>query len=397
MRIEADVAVVGGGPAGSTLAALLAQRDFDVVLLEKEKFPRHHIGESLIPGVLDVLDESGALPTVEDFGFLRKEGGIFKWGANEEPWSFYFDEAPQMLGKFDYAYQVTRADFDKILLDHARGVGVNVMEGVEAIPSESMGLSYLEANSIYGDQIRFSGRETIVDCSGMSSFMSKSFHRRRKFDSDLRNVAMYRYFIDMKRLKGRDENGIFSEAVENGWLWNIPLHNGRNSVGFVTEAPLPGRKEERVAAFNNAIESSENLSEMMGEDAYPIRELETVGDYSYSIKLPLFRDNLVIAGDAAGFIDPVWSTGVYLAVETARMAADAITEVRDGVDGAREKYDRDVRSLQTDYREFVKFFYGANVTQEGTFWKAYELVDRAVDEQDAFIQLVSGRMRGSAK
>ena len=126
-----DVLIVGGGPAGSTLAALLAKTGFAVAVLEREMFPRYHIGESLVPEVLEVLEESGALPAVEHAGFLRKEGGVFRWGTHPEPWAFRFDEAKDRY-RFFYAYQVLQSMFDKILLDHAAACGAQVFQGATA-------------------------------------------------------------------------------------------------------------------------------------------------------------------------------------------------------------------------------------------------------------------------
>src|SRR5262245_5292148 len=131
MGNQCDVLIVGGGPAGSTVGALLARTGLHVVLLERESFPRYHIGESLLPEVLEVLAESGALPAVESAGFLRKEGGVFRWGSHPEPWTFHFDETRERY-RYTYAYQVVRSQFDKILLDHARASGVEVLHGVSA-------------------------------------------------------------------------------------------------------------------------------------------------------------------------------------------------------------------------------------------------------------------------
>jgi FAD-dependent halogenase len=199
-----DVVIVGGGPVGSTLAALLARSGRAVAVLERASFPRYHIGESLIPEVLDVLEEAGSLPAVEQAGFLRKEGGVFRWGSNPEPWTFHFDEAKERY-RFTYAYQVVRSSFDTILLEHARVCGAQVFPGVAAwdfcehreTSSNHLGAKVVTTQSD-GEPREFAAR-LVVDCSGQAGWLASKF-RLRKYDPFLRNIALFAYFRGAHRL-----------------------------------------------------------------------------------------------------------------------------------------------------------------------------------------------------
>ena len=393
---QRDVVIVGGGPAGSTLAALLARSGFDVVVLERETFPRYHIGESLVPEVLDVLEESAALPTVERAGFLRKEGGVFRWGANPEPWSFHFDEARDRY-RFTYAYQVVRSAFDDILLQHAQACGAEVLQGVSArdfseppLPATQSTGARITAARAGGEHVELKAR-LVVDCSGQTGWLASKF-KLRKYDPFLKNIALFAYFRDALRLPGRDVHSIFCEAMELGWLWNIPLHDGTNSVGLITKAELSPAASGRIAFYEAAIQKSIHTRQMLCH-ATRVSELRCIADYSYRPSR-LAGPGFLLAGDAGNFIDPVWSTGIMLATTSARLAARAIRELfRSGTPRALADYEATVQQLTGRYRQFIYYFYRKNASPENYFWKAYSMLPSAADPKDAFIRLISGRLR----
>jgi len=392
---QRDVVIVGGGPAGSTLAALLARSGFDVVVLERETFPRYHIGESLVPEVLDVLEESAALPVVERAGFLRKEGGVFRWGANPEPWSFHFDEARDRY-RFTYAYQVVRSAFDDILLRHAQACGAEVLQGVSArdfseppLPATQSTGARITAARAGGEHVELKAR-LVVDCSGQTGWLASKF-KLRKYDPFLKNIALFAYFRDALRLPGRDVHSIFCEAMELGWLWNIPLHDGTNSVGLITKAELSPAASGRIAFYEAAIQKSIHTRQLLSR-ATRVSDLRCIADYSYRPSR-LAGPGFLLAGDAGNFIDPIWSTGIMLATTSARLAARAIREsFRSGTPEALADYETTVQQMTGRYRQFIYYFYQKNAAPENYFWKAYTLLPSAADPKDAFIRLISGRL-----
>jgi len=392
---QRDVIIVGGGPAGATVAALLARAGLDVAVLERETFPRYHIGESLVPEVLDVLEESGALASVERVGFLRKEGGVFRWGTKPDPWSFHFDEAKERY-RFSYAYQVVRSLFDRILLEHAQACGAEVLQGVSArefseqslVGTSVMG-GRITAVRVDGEPLEFQAR-LVVDCSGQTGWLASKF-KLRKYDPFLRNLAVFAYFRDATRLPGRDAHAIFCEAMPLGWFWNIPLHDGTNSVGLITKAELSPGAADRTEFYESAIQKSVYTREMLSR-ATRLTEPRCIADYSYRPRR-LVGPGFILVGDAGNFIDPVWSTGVMLATTSARLAARAIiASFRSGSSEALLGYETAVQQLVGRYRQFIYFFYRTSASPENYFWQAYSMLPNAADPQDAFIRLVSGRL-----
>lgn len=390
-----DVLIVGGGPAGSTVGALLARAGFRVGLLERESFPRYHIGESLLPQVLDVLDESGALPAVEKVGFLRKEGGVFRWGAKPEPWTFHFDETKELF-RFTYAYQVIRSQFDKILLDHAGACGVEIFHGVMArefceyrMAGEQWAGARVLATCNGDEPTEFTAR-MVVDCSGQAGWLASRL-KLRKYDPFLRNIAIFGYFRDAARLEGRNANAIFCEATDLGWFWNIPLHDGTNSVGLITKLEQSPAASERLKFYEAAMQGSVYTRQMLAK-ATRTTELRSIADYSYRPQR-LVGPGFMLVGDAGNFIDPIWSTGVMLATTGARWAARALERaLRENSTQPLEEYEAAAQSFVGRYRRFIYFFYRTNAAPDKYFWEAYSMIPDAVDPKDAFIRLVSGRL-----
>jgi flavin-dependent dehydrogenase len=391
---EYDVVIVGGGPAGSTLASLLCRSGLSVAVVEREKFPRYHIGESLVPEVLDVLAESGALPLVEAAGFLRKEGGVFRWGTNPEPWSFHFDEAKDRY-RYSYAYQVIRSQFDQILLEHARASGAKIFEGCSAgdFLEHSNGSALMggmvNARDSNGEAFQLAAR-LVVDCSGQAGWLANRL-KLRKYDPFLRNVAIFAYYRNADRLQGRDANAIFCEAMELGWFWNIPLHDGTNSVGLITKAELAPGGTELLAFYESAIQKSIYTRKML-LPAQRVTDIRCIVDYSFRPSR-LVGPGFVLVGDAGNFIDPVWSTGIMLATTGARLAARAISSaLESGSNQPLLDYETAAQQLVGRYRHFIYFFYKTNAAPDNYFWKAYSMLGNAIDPRDAFIRLVSGRL-----
>ena len=200
---------------------------------------------------------------------------------------------------------------------------------------------------------------------------------------------MFKYFRDATRLPGRNANAIFCEATPTGWFWNIPLHDGTNSVGLVTQPrAIVGCPND---VFDAALGRSKFLKEQL-TDASCVSLTRTIRDYSYRGR-QLVGEGFVIVGDAGNFIDPIWSTGVFLATTAAKLSAEAILHwLNSGSTQAFGDYQREVHRIVDIYREFVCYFYGSHDEPKGAFWKAYSLVNGSVDPEDAFINIVSGRL-----
>jgi FAD-dependent halogenase len=335
------------------------------------------------------------LPAVESAGFLRKEGGVFRWGANPEPWSFHFDEARERY-RFVYAYQVVRSAFDNLLLQHAGACGAEVLQGVSAREFSALPLAGNQGTGgritgarVDGEPLEFEAR-LVVDCSGQAGWLASRF-RLRRYDPFLRNVALFAYFRDATRLPGRDAHAIFCEAMELGWFWNIPLHDGTNSVGLITKAELSPAASDRTAFYEAAIQKSVHTRDLLSR-ATRVSELRCIADYSYRPSR-LAGPGFLLAGDAGNFIDPIWSTGIMLATTSARLAARAIVEsLHSGTSHALASYETTVQQLTGRYRHFIYYFYQKNASPESYFWKAYSMLPSAADPKDAFIRLVSGRL-----
>tara|TARA_Y100000588_G_scaffold393059_1_gene507387 strand:+ start:442 stop:2061 length:1620 start_codon:yes stop_codon:yes gene_type:complete len=389
-----DAIVVGGGPSGSTTAGLLAKRGARVLLLERERFPREHVGESLLPASLPILEELGVRQAVEDAGFLKKYGATMVWGKSPDPWSWYFEETNRT---YPHAYQVVRAEFDEILLRHASRLGVDVREEhrVRDVLREGdrvSGVSFEDAEGVFSEAFA----RVIVDASGQHALLATALDLRR-WDDSFRNLAVYGYFRGAERLSKPDENNILVEAHRDGWCWTIPLHDGRSSVGVVVDAENARERIERgdlVTFFNEHIANAPYTAALVA-NATLEGDIQAVRDWSY-VAESFVGDGYVLAGDAACFIDPLFSSGVHLAMNAGVLASAYVMTLLEDEELAVESrpvYERLYLQQYEHFRELAKLFYSSNRTADSYFWEARRLQPEAFDlpARTAFIKAVAGQ------
>lgn len=396
---QRDALVIGGGPAGSVAATMLARRGYDVALLERERFPREHIGESLLPASMPVLEDLGVLPQIEAAGFPKKWGATMVWGRDPEAWSWRFSETNRA---YPYAYQVSRAEFDKILLDNARAEGATVREGATVtgidLATDPNSRHVVAYRGDCGRTGAVSAR-WVVDASGQSAVLSRSLSLRR-WDDRFRNMAIYAYFHGARRLAPPDETNIFIESYPEGWAWNIPLRCGQSSVGFVIDSRRGAEGISRLGVepyFRRQLQAAPRTRAML-DDARMAVAPKVVKDWSYTSTQSV-GDGWILVGDASCFIDPLFSSGVHLAIMSAVMAAAYIHAAeRDPSirEPAARVYESLYRTEYTHFRELASLFYASNRTVESYFWEARRLLgapEGAEDESErqSFVRAVAGQ------
>ena len=391
---DADVIVIGGGPAGSTAATMLAREGWRVLLFERERFPREHIGESLLPASLPVLEALGVLSAIEAEGFLKKWGATMVWGNDATPWSWHFRETNR---SHPHAYQVWRPRFDQILLENSAANGVDVRQGHRVLEVELTGLDRMAVR--YTDAEGTAGRAScrfVVDASGQTGLIGRALGLRHA-DEQFQNLAVYGYFEGCERIPAPDENNIFIESYEHGWFWLIPLHNGQMSVGAVVDHRFgsEGIREDGLEAFlRRQIAAAPNASRML-RAASLVSGPVVIRDWSYTSD-HVAGDGWALAGDAACFIDPLFSTGVHLALSAGVLTAAYATTALKDADLARAAAPvfRDLYYSQYNlFRQLARLFYSTNRTIDSYFWEARRIIgaDESLEPRSAFIRAVAGQ------
>jgi len=393
-NLNADVVVIGGGPGGSTAAAMLARKGWRVVLFERERFPRHHVGESLLPASLPVLEELGVLPAVQAAGFLPKWGATMVWGRDGKPWSWYFRETNP---NNPHAYQVWRPIFDQLLLENSRACGVEVREGHQVVEGlcedgRAVGVRYRsDAGEDGTARARF-----VVDASGQASLLGRRLGLRR-WDPFFRNLAVYGYVTGADRLPSPDETNIFIEAHPHGWSWTIPLHTGWTSVGAVLDShhgqERLSKGELREVFLRQAAEAPHTARLL--RDAELVSGPQVVKDWSYTSER-LVGDGYILVGDAACFVDPLFSSGVHLALMSGVLAAAYVsTALKDPgmAEAAGRVYAELYGKEYHHFRTMAQLFYSSNRTAESYFWEARRLLGdhESLSPRHAFIHAVAGQ------
>jgi geranylgeranyl reductase family protein len=350
-----DVIVIGGGPAGSTVATRLAQRGRRVVLLEKEHFPRFHIGESLLPCSMPMFEELGVMPALQAHGFMPKYAAEFVTSDGTLTRRYAF--ADGLIPGAPSAFEVDRAEFDQLLLRNASKQGVEVREGAQVTKFE---LGSDKAEVVVRDDSGSESKLTadlLVDATGQSSFMAGKLGLR-EMDTSLKNFAVFSHYEGAVRHEGKREGDITVVLVPGGWWWIIPLADGRTSVGQVGPASMLNGRKPDENYLQDQIAKNPYLVQRLGK-ATRVAPVRTISDYSYVSK-KLAGDRFVLVGDAGAFIDPVFSTGVYLGMSGAFKAAEAVDAALTAGRYSRREfvaYETWMRKQVETYKKFVKGFY----------------------------------------
>jgi flavin-dependent dehydrogenase len=391
-----DAIVIGGGPTGSSVATYLGREGRRVLLLEREKFPRPHVGESLLPGVLPYLDALGVREAVESAGFERKEGQTFVWGADRSAWEIDFRE----LDVHPYSYFVDRARFDHILLDNAakKGAVVREQHAVTRVlfdKGRATGVAVRGPDGVERTEMaRF-----VVDASGQSALVARGGGLRRVVRG-LKNVALWAYWEGAERLPGHKRAHILTTNVPEGWIWVIPLGE-QTSVGIVTSSVTKTEREGlgTVAWYQAVLERAEAVWPLL-KGARRVTEVTGARDWSYRSRR-FSGPGILLAGDAACFIDPILSTGVHLALTSAYWAAACVHSALEQPRHEaffRRFFDETYAALYRELLTQVKAFYKAAGRRDSIFWTSKQVlrVGEAVTPELAFLFISAGLLRNAA-
>lgn len=391
---DTDVLVIGAGPAGSVTAGLLAKEGHRVTVLERNHFPRYHIGESMITGMIPVLDELGLRDRIDAYDFPVKHGITLVWGDDPEPWSTKFTQA----GPFEHSWHVRRDEFDAILADRARELGATVVHGAHAVAplfdggGTVTGVAWRDES---GEDHETRARYT-VDASGQARVLVRKLtgvHRQE----DLNSVAVWSYYSPYDTLPGDERSHILVESVPDGWFWAIPVSESKLSVGLVikTDAFVAQSKTESKEQIFDEHLAHTRVARGMVEKGSRELEMRTTRDWSYNSET-FFGPGWVAVGDSAVFVDPLFSSGAWLATSGGWLAARALhASLESGSSnverGALEKFDRIYRQIALDIFAYVRYFNDPTRSKEDYQGKAASIA-KVVSEQSelGFISLISG-------
>ncbi len=358
-----DAIVIGGGPSGASSAAILAEYGHRVLVLEREKFPRYHIGESMIPFTYQPMERLGLIPFMKSSGFVKKYSVVFISPSGRASQPFYF------FNRYDresvaQTWQVLRSEFDEILLNNARAKGAKVIEEitVKELLREGDRVVGVRAQKKSGELVEFRAPITL-DCSGKEAFTSVRNGWRMK-DPYLNKIAVWTYYKGSKREPGIDEGATTVAYVpDKGWFWHIPQHNDMLSVGVVADGKYLTRDgvREPEQIFKREIEQNawikDHLSVGQSTGQYYL-----ISEYSHHAR-HCGSEGLLLVGDAFAFLDPVFSSGLMLALKSGTMAGDAVHEAIVARDFSPERfanYASAIRAGVENMRKLVYAFYDPN-------------------------------------
>ncbi|MFG0257004.1 MAG: NAD(P)/FAD-dependent oxidoreductase [Phycisphaerales bacterium JB043] len=370
---DVDVLVIGGGPAGTTVGSMLKtyNPDISVQIMDKDTFPRDHVGESQLPGVSKILHEIGVWDKMEAQNFPIKLGAVYRWGKDEETWNFDFVDhslipttpRPHAFegARTRTAFQVDRLVYDKILFDHAAELGCTTEQGVQMTKVNTDGD---RITSMEFDDGRSVTAKHYVDCTGASATIRRAMGVGSQAPEELRNVAFWDYWdgADWGADLGDDINRIHVRSIHNGWIWFIPISRTRTSVGFVTLSKYyksTGKSKEEL--YEQAIKDEPYIEGLLA-NATRDGVVRATNDWSH-LADRMHGENWFMAGESCGFADPILAAGLLLHHGSARECAFTINEIEIGEQDEqwlRERYTHRNKKNIWQYIRFAQFWYAAN-------------------------------------
>lgn len=355
-----DVTVIGGGPGGSTLAALLAKQGRKVAVVERQEFPRFRIGESLLPFSMDIWRRTGVLEKIHQQGYLVKHGARFVIDETLEEECFWFRNG--LDRDHPYAFQVQRGPFDKLLLDHARELGVTVFQ-----PASATGWGVDAQGATLNTDRGTIRSKLLCDVTGRWTFMSAR-QNQRKVHPQHRKITCYAHFTNVVRCEQDPSNIIIVRFGETkkGWFWLIPFADGTTSVGVVADAEF--YRDSKLTPhefFWRSVHESRSMAPRMA-DAQPCCEVLLEADFSY-VSDRQVGDRWLKVGDAGVFVDPIFSSGVFLSTKAAELAADAIDKAFAAGDFSERMfldYEKAIRHGTKVFWAFIDAFYNRDFLKQ---------------------------------
>ena len=354
---QCDVLVIGGGPAGSTVSALLAEKGWAVTQLEKNSHPKFHIGESLLPMNLPILKRLGVLEQIHEIG-IQKNGVEFNCPTREKPKTYHFKNA--LNRDHTFSYEVQRDKFDKILFDNARQKGVDNIENIQVtnIDFNKDGSSIVHAEDKNNETHSWNAKY-LIDASGRSTFLGNKFKTKQR-SKEHSSAAIFGHFENVERREGINEGNISIYWFEHGWFWFIPFKDGTMSVGAVCwPYYLSSRKVDVEQFLMETIKLSDGATERM-KNAKLISPVTATGNFSYKLNKMYGKGHLII-GDAYAFIDPVFSSGVLFSMNSAEQAASVVDKILHDPACAPKQLKKFERMILGGLKTFSWFIY--RVTQ----------------------------------
>jgi flavin-dependent dehydrogenase len=346
-----DVVIVGGGPAGSTAATLLVRQGLSVAVFEQEAFPRFHVGESLLPANLPIFDRLGCHQAMQKIGLIEKPGAtLYDEYENRGEVTFSF---PRLSFQPQTAYQVVRAPFDDFLLQHAEHSGARVyrqhtVQYLRHDPDHVV----VQVTAAQGETREVRGR-VLVDASGRLTLLGKNFGKREPLP-DLGKVALFAHFRNVQREPTIPEGNARLYLVPQGWLWWFSFADGTDSIGCVLHSQVvKARQGSTEALFDEVVATSPRITSALLH-AERVTAVHPVANFSYRIS-PSVGDRYLAVGDAAGFIDPIFSTGVFLAMRSAELATDAIVHAFRSQDFSARQFHRYAKQFRRGMASFIPF------------------------------------------